>query len=91
MYQWIYDFSTTYNVNANRWPVIYTTEGWWKNCTGNSGGVSSTSPLWISRHSNNTGTLPGGWKSYTFWQWASTGPDPGGQDFYNGDMESLKK
>jgi len=91
MVGWIRDFSNTYHSRVDRYPVIYTTTDWWKTCTGNSAAFSSTSPLWIARYSSSVGTLPAGWKYHTFWQYADSGPAPGDQNYFNGDMAGLKR
>jgi GH25 family lysozyme M1 (1,4-beta-N-acetylmuramidase) len=91
MVSWIRDFSNTYNSRVGRCPVIYTTTSWWTSCTGNNAGFSSTSPLWIARYASSPGTLPAGWSYHTFWQYADSGPSPGDQDYFNGDMAGLKR
>jgi hypothetical protein len=73
--------------------VIYTDTEWWKKCTGDYPTFGSLNPLWINNPGNSVGTLPSGWKSYTFWQHAESGPIPvqGRQDYYNGDLNKLKQ
>lgn len=66
MVAWILDFSETYKDKTGRKPVIYTTEAWWKQCTGNSLDLQD-SPLWIARYKASAGQLPQGWSNYTFW------------------------
>jgi len=91
MVNWIRDFSNTYHSRVGRYPVIYTTTDWWKTCTGNNAGFGSTSPLWIAHYASSVGTLPAGWKYYTIWQYASSGPVPGDQNYFNGDIAGLKR
>jgi GH25 family lysozyme M1 (1,4-beta-N-acetylmuramidase) len=91
MVNWIRDFSNTYYYRVGRYPVIYTTTDWWKTCTGNYAGFSSTSPLWIARYAGSVGALPAGWNYHTFWQYADSGPVPGDQNYFNGDMAGLKR
>jgi len=91
MVSWIHDFSNTYHSRVGRYPVIYTTTDWWKTCTGNNTGFSSTSPLWIAHYASSVGTLPAGWSYHTFWQYADSGPVPGDQNYFNGDMAGLKR
>lgn len=91
MVDWIRDFSRTYHAKTSRYPVIYTSTSWWSDCTGSSGDFGSTSPLWIARWSSSVGPLPHGWSGWTFWQYANSGPDPGDQDRFNGDLAGLKK
>jgi len=91
MVAWIHDFSNTYQARTGRYPVIYTTTDWWTTCTGNNGGFGSTNPLWIARYASSIGTLPAGWPFTTFWQYASSGPNPGDQDIFNGDSAGLQR
>ncbi|KAJ3484679.1 hypothetical protein NLI96_g5483 [Meripilus lineatus] len=91
MVSWIRDFSNTYHTRTGVYPVIYTTTDWWKTCTGNSASFASTNPLWIARYASSIGTLPAGWSFTTFWQYADSGPNPGDQDLFNGDLAGLKR
>lgn len=91
MVNWIRDFSNTYHSRTGRYPVIYTTTNWWTTCTGDYVGFGSTSPLWIARYASSPGPLPSGWGYHTFWQYADSGPSPGDQDYFNGDMAGLKR
>lgn len=90
MVSWIKDFTGRYKAHTGRDAVIYTTTGWWKQCTGNSGSFGSTNPLWIARYSSSPGELPNGWGFYTFWQYTSTGPTVGDHNVFNGSMDRLK-
>ncbi|KAG7086834.1 hypothetical protein E1B28_002755 [Marasmius oreades] len=92
MVSWIKDFSDTYHAKTTRFPVIYTSTSWWKECTGNSAAFASN-PLWITHFTTATspGELPAGWPTFTFWQFSETGPNPGDQDNFNGDLVGLKK
>jgi GH25 family lysozyme M1 (1,4-beta-N-acetylmuramidase) len=88
---WIKDFSNTYYSKTKRYPVIYTTTDWWITCTNNNSSFSNDNPLWIARYSSSIGALPNGWKYTTFWQYEDSGPNPGDQNIFNGDIISLKK
>jgi len=91
MVNWIRDFSNTYHGATGRFPVIYTTTSWWTSCTGNTGAFGANNPLWIARWGSSIGTLPAGWRFTTFWQYADSGPNPGDQDYFNGDGAGLKR
>lgn len=91
MVSWIKDFSNTYHAATGRYPVIYTTTGWWTTCTGNSAAFGTNNPLWIARYSSTAGTLPNGWSYYSFWQNADSGSLAGDQDRWNGDAAGLSK
>jgi len=88
---WIKDFSNTYHSATTRYPVIYTTTSWWKECTGNSAAFGSDNPLWIAHWASTIGPLPAGWSYTTFWQYADSGPFPGDQDLFNGDAAGLSR
>ncbi|MEU6589440.1 lysozyme [Streptomyces sp. NPDC046881] len=91
MVRWIRSFSDEVRRQTGRRPVIYTTTQWWKLCTGNSRAFSSSNPLWIARHgTSRPGTLPGGWRYWTFWQYATKGRLPGDQNLFNGPLSRLR-
>ncbi|XP_006463246.1 hypothetical protein AGABI2DRAFT_120070 [Agaricus bisporus var. bisporus H97] len=89
MTSWIKDFSNTYHSRTGRYPVIYTTTDWWRTCTGNASGFQNDNPLWIASWGSSIGTLPAGYEFTTFWQYANSGPNPGDQDYFNGDAAGL--
>ena len=71
MVAWIKSFTTEYKRLTTRDAVIYTTTDWWTRCTGNSVAFSRTNPLWLARYGTAPGTLPGGWRWATFWQYTN--------------------
>jgi len=94
MRTWISDFLNRYHSLTGRYAVIYTTTDWWKSCTGNYGGFAANHPLWIARYSSSAGTLPAGWKTYTFWQYTSSGKVSGvsgsvDRNYFNGARSRL--
>lgn len=91
MVSWIASFDDTYKTLTKVWPVIYTTTAWWARCTGDYGGFARQDPLWIARYAATAGTLPAGWSTYTFWQYAPAGAFPGDQDIFNGASSQLLK
>jgi GH25 family lysozyme M1 (1,4-beta-N-acetylmuramidase) len=90
MVSWIRAFVNRYHERTGRWAVIYTTTDWWRTCTGNYSGFARNNPLWIARYSSSVGTLPAGWSTYSFWQWADRGTFPGDQNVWNGSLNRLK-
>ncbi|OOC06184.1 hydrolase [Amycolatopsis azurea DSM 43854] len=89
---WLTDFVTTVHDAVGRWPVIYTTRGWWNHCTGSNTTIPANSPLWISPVASDAGGPPGmpaGWTAYTFYQWAKSGTFPGDQDVFAGTIAQL--
>ena len=89
MVSWIASFVDTYQALTSVWPVIYTPSDWWATCTGDYGGFASEDPLWIPGYGAAAGTLPAGWSSYTFLQYAPVGTFPGDQDMFNGSSSGL--
>ncbi len=89
---WINDFVNRVHDRTNQWPVVYTTSGWWNNCTGSDTAANDNTPLWIApvaSDGGNSPAMPAGWTSYTFYQWASSGTFPGDQDVFAGTSEQL--
>lgn len=91
MVAWIRDFSNTYKQRTFRYPVIYTTTSWWKQCTGNNPSFGNDNPLWIASWGLAPGERPAGWGFHSFWQYADHGPQPGDQDVWNGDSAGLQR
>jgi GH25 family lysozyme M1 (1,4-beta-N-acetylmuramidase) len=91
MVSWIASFTQTYESLTTVWPVIYTPTAWWAKCTGNYGGFAANDPLWTTSPGTTVGTLPAGWSTYTFWQYASDGTFPGDQDVFNGLTSQLQQ
>jgi len=89
MVSWIAGFDHTYHALTSRWPVIYTTTGWWATCTGGHRGFASKDPLWLASSAGALGALPAGWGFYTFAQYADAGTFPGDQDIFNGPRGGL--
>ncbi|KAF9109105.1 hypothetical protein BGX27_007985 [Mortierella sp. AM989] len=91
MVAWIRDFSNTYYGKTGRHPVFYTTTSWWQECTGNNASFGSRNPLWIARWASTVGPLPAGWQYHSIWQYADSGPQPGDQNYWNGDLAGLQR
>ena len=96
MRTWIRDFADEYAFDTGVFPLIYTTADWWNTCTGDLLGLGATNaafgltdPLWLASYSSSAGSLPAGYLSYAFWQYADAGHQPGDQDYYNGPYATL--
>jgi GH25 family lysozyme M1 (1,4-beta-N-acetylmuramidase) len=93
MRSWIGSFVTTYHSLTKRWPIVYTNENWWRACVGTSENWDATArfgdPLWISCWCSSSGSLPLGYKTFSFWQLAEGGKFPGDQDVWNGTTATL--
>ena len=91
MVAWIKDFADTYHRITKRYPIIYTNRSWWQTCTGNSKAFKDTCPLDFASWNPSPGTLPGGWRAYTFWQYDDHNKWGGDSDQFNGSLDQLKK
>jgi len=89
MVAWIQDFSTTVNARTGRYPTIYSTRGWWDQCTGSNASFGSTNPLFIACYCASPGTMPAGWAYQSIWQYSDAGTFPGDQDLFNGTSTQL--
>lgn len=87
---WIADFSNTVRARTGRYPMIYTTVGWWNMCTGANPNFSAANPLFVANYSNTPGPLPAGWDYQTMWQYANSGTYPGDQDVFNGSSAQMQ-
>ena len=63
---------------TGRVPMIYASPNFWASALGNTTSLSGY-PLWIARWTTASDPLPlpGGWTSWLFWQYTSTGAVPG--------------
>lgn len=90
MVDWISDFVNTYSNAEGVAPMIYTTASWWSSCTGDSSAFSDSSPLVLARYASSPGTIPGGWSTYTIWQYADSYTYGGDSDEFNGSEGDLQ-
>ncbi|WP_198653869.1 GH25 family lysozyme [Actinocorallia populi] len=100
MINWIRDFSRQYFVRTGRYPMIYTNQSWWKNCTSSeaepngTAAFNLTNPLWVANYKEKVTVpaMPGGFEKYTFWQFWN-GNDkplfPGDQNLFPGTYKQL--
>lgn len=92
MVGWIRSFSDEVRRLTGRRPVIYTTTHWWNTCTGASRAFAADHALWAARYNSaDAGTLPAGWRLWTFWQYDNGGSLPGDQNLFNGSTTQLRK
>lgn len=71
---WTQSFVTEIQTLTGRSPILYTYPYFWQNNMGDSTAFTSL-PLWIAsyRSGGPKTPLPGGWKTWTFWQYTSSG------------------
>ncbi|NKX49339.1 lysozyme M1, partial [Arthrobacter deserti] len=90
MVAWIRDFSNTIKAKTGRYPAIYTTSGWWNQCTGSSAAFRDH-PLHIAEYGDSyPDPLPAGWTGWDIWQYSSSGPFVGDSNVWRGSWTDLK-
>lgn len=88
---YISDFVDTYHSKTGRYPILYTSPSWWKECTGDSTKFSKDCPLMLASWGSSPQAAPGGWPFETIWQNADSYSAGGDSDIFNGDITQLKK
>ena len=76
---WTQSFLSTTQSLTNRVPMIYASPNFWRTYMNNSTAFTAY-PLWIAQWTSATTPsfpLPGGWTSWTFWQYTDAGTVPG--------------
>jgi GH25 family lysozyme M1 (1,4-beta-N-acetylmuramidase) len=75
---WAATWLSTVQQLTGRLPMIYTSPNFWATALGNTTTLNQYF-LWIARWTDapDPSPLPGGWTSWTFWQYTSTGSIPG--------------
>jgi GH25 family lysozyme M1 (1,4-beta-N-acetylmuramidase) len=76
MTAWLSAFVSTARALTGQYPVIYTTANWWDTCTGRSAAFGAD-PMWIAAYGFTSPPMPPGWRTWTFWQYTSSGTVPG--------------
>ena len=76
MIAWIAQFIARANALTGKWPVIYTTANWWRECTGSTGKFTRD-PLWLAAYGGTAPAVPSPWLHWTFWQYNNNGTLPG--------------
>ena len=70
---WTQTFLSTVQNLTGRVPIIYASPNFWRNSMGNSTAFSAY-PLWLAQWAASPSfPLPGGWPSWTFWQYTDAG------------------
>jgi GH25 family lysozyme M1 (1,4-beta-N-acetylmuramidase) len=76
MISWIAGFTNRVRALTGTWPIIYTTDAWWKECTRSTGRFSAD-PLWLADYNAGRPAAPPAWGRWAFWQYTSAGNLPG--------------
>jgi GH25 family lysozyme M1 (1,4-beta-N-acetylmuramidase) len=89
MVTWIAGFNAEVQKRTGQQPIIYTSPGWWNQCTGGTDAFSQI-PLWVANYTTAPSpTLPGGWGNWGFWQYSSSGTVPGINAAGHTDLDQL--
>lgn len=73
MVSWISSFNFEVKAKTGRKPIMYVPASWWAACTGSSTGFGQRQ-LWVPDYTTAPSPLlPAGWKTWSFWQYTSTG------------------
>jgi lysozyme len=92
--QWIHDFAAAVHQESGRHPMLYLPPTFWDS-TGNTTKFAERR-LWLARYdAASPEPLPGGWKTWSFWQYTSSGEvdginPPVDVDKFNGDEQALR-
>lgn len=96
---WVRDFTSTVFRLTNKHAMIYTGYWFWRDCLGNTTEFSTTNPLWLASYYTSSPAVPGGWSTYTIWQYANDFANasqtvkatfPGDQNVFNGNIDQLR-
>jgi GH25 family lysozyme M1 (1,4-beta-N-acetylmuramidase) len=69
---WIAGFTTRTRALTGKWPIIYTTDDWWKQCTRSTGRFSADA-LWLADYQAGSPRPPRTWHRWAFWQYSAEG------------------
>ncbi|MFF5987702.1 GH25 family lysozyme [Prauserella flavalba] len=94
MRDWIKAFLAEVKEQTERDGIIYTSPGFWKDCTGDTKEFSEN-PLWIADWGVDEPSSIGGWDAHTFWQYSDSGSvdgvnGPVDVNRFNGTVDELK-
>jgi GH25 family lysozyme M1 (1,4-beta-N-acetylmuramidase) len=76
MIAWIAGFTTRARALTGKWPILYTTADWWRECTGSTARFRHD-PLWLADYNRERPVAPSPWARWSFWQYSEDGYLPG--------------
>lgn len=91
---WTATWLQTVKSLTGRTPMIYTGPYFWQSAMGNSRAFTGY-PLWIASYGVSSPQVPGGWPSWTFWQYTSSASLSGvsgavDMNVFNGTLAQLQ-
>jgi lysozyme len=69
---WARQWLATVEALTGRTPVMYSALWYWNSYVAGSPDLARH-PLWLARYAESPGLLPGGWRSWSFWQFTAKG------------------
>ncbi len=88
MVSWISSFNAEIKARTGRQPIIYTPPAWWAICAGGSTAFGRTTHLWVPDYTISASPeLAAGWKTWSIWQYSSSGTVHGIQDPGKTDLD----
>ena len=93
--RWTRTWLETVHRATGRKPIVYTSPVFWRTALGNTRQFSGY-PLWIAHYGVNRPQIPGGWRTWTFWQGRRDGQVPGigggvDRNAFNGGYAKLRR
>lgn len=73
---WVAAFLARVQIDTGRQPMIYTYPSFWSGAMGNTTRFAGY-PLWLADYTRGRPWVPGGWSSYTLWQFTDDARLPG--------------
>jgi GH25 family lysozyme M1 (1,4-beta-N-acetylmuramidase) len=72
MIAWIAGFTTRIRALTGVWPIIYSTDAWWQECTQSTGRFGAD-PLWLAAYGGDWPSAPHPWPRWAFLQYTNEG------------------
>jgi GH25 family lysozyme M1 (1,4-beta-N-acetylmuramidase) len=72
MIAWIAALTSRIRALTGVWPIIYSTDAWWQECTQSTDRFSAD-PLWLAAYRGDWPSVPPPWRRWAFWQYSNEG------------------
>lgn len=91
--EWAKTFTGAVKEGTGRDAIVYTSPAFWDKCLGGTKSFKDN-PLWVASWGVDKPQTPGGWESWTFWQYSNSGTVDGVSgrvdvDRFNGTLDQL--